>query len=220
MHPDDTALPIEFGLIGPVDAEQRVLLAFKQVERPRSERIFHAAIHMHRQAALSRQHFRRRGPSGPKRLPPDLGQSFPGEALAPDADPVLQRPPAALREIELAFARIDGERARRLARRIIDLLAGEPGHVDFIVETAWGRIVRIRVRRQKGLRVGRGRRAGQAERKIEQRLGRRLGRRDAHARKANEDETSHTQHGSPRSNSPHRTFEKTKSDRWFRKASP
>ena len=147
------------GLIGPVDAEQRVLLAFKQVERPRAERIFHAAIHMHRQAALSRQHFRWRGPSGPKRLPPDLGQSFPGEALAPDADPVLQRPTAALREIELAFARIDGERARRLARRIIDLLTGEAGHVDFIVETARRRVVGVRVRRHKGLRVGRRRRA-------------------------------------------------------------
>ena len=163
-------------------------------------------------------HFRRRSPSGPKRLSANLGFALPGEALSPDADAILERPSAALREIELAFARVDGERARRLARRIIDLLAGRAGHVDLIVVAARRRIVRIRVRRQKGLRIGRRRRPGQAERKIEQRFRRRFAGREAQARNADQDETSHTKHRLTRSNSRDRTFEKTKSDRCFRKA--
>src|SRR5271170_8196604 len=98
---------------------------------------------MHRQFVLPRQHFRRRGPSGPKRFSANLGFALPGEALSPDADAILQRSSGALREIELAFARVDRERARRFARRIIDLLPGRAAHVDVYVEATRSRIVRI-----------------------------------------------------------------------------
>ena len=131
---------------------------------------FHAAVHMHRQFVLPRQHFRRRGPSGPKRLSANLGFTLPGEALSPDADAILQRSSGALREIELAFARVDRERARGLARRIIDLLAGRAGHIDVFVEASRRRIVGSATRRQAGLRVRRRRSARQGKRKTEQGL--------------------------------------------------
>ena len=196
MHPDDTALPIEFGSLVPWMRNKRVLVVLKQVERARAERILHAPVHMHRQARLPRQHFRRRRPSGPERLAADLGLALPGEALAPDPDPVLQRPPVAQRQIELAFAGVDGERARRLAGRIADLLAGRAAHVDVFVEASRGRIVRIGVRGQIGLGIGGRRcRARQGERKIEQGLRRRLVVASASAQKADQDETSRSRHG-------------------------
>ena len=143
---------------------------------------------------LSRQHFRRRGPSGPKRFSANRGLALPGEALSPDADAILQRPAVALREIELPFACVDRKRASRLARGVVDLLAGRAGHVDFIVEASRRRIVRIRVRRQKGLRIGSGGRSGQTQRKIEEILRRRVGGREAQARNADQEKNTRPTH--------------------------
>src|ERR1700761_4507142 len=98
---------------------------------------------MHRQFMLPRQHLWRGRPSRPERLPANLRLALPGESLASDADPILQRPAPALGKIELALAGVDGDRARRFARRIIDLLAGGVGHVDLLVEAARSRIIRI-----------------------------------------------------------------------------
>src|SRR5580693_9123144 len=106
---------------------------------------------MIRQARLAGYHLRGRGPSRPERLSADFGHALPGEALAPDADPVLDRSPVAQGEKELAYPRIDGERARRLAGRIQDLFASGEAHIDVFVEASRSRIVRIGVRRQIGL---------------------------------------------------------------------
>ena len=77
MHLEDTALPIEFGPVGAVDAKQSVLFVLKQVERARSERVLHAAVHVRRQLWTTIQHFRGWRPSGPERLSTDFGHALP-----------------------------------------------------------------------------------------------------------------------------------------------
>ena len=201
MHPDETALPIELGSFVPWIRNNVSFSSLKQVEGPCAERVLHPAVHVLGQPGIAGQHFRRRRPSGPERLPADLGDALPGETLAADADPILKRPASALGEIELPLVRIDRERAWRLPGRILDLPASREAHVDVIVEASGRRIIRIGVWRQVGLRVLRRRsEAGKSKGEGRRGTGDAPARRKSNGCNANRDKkTSRANHQETRS---------------------
>ncbi len=80
-----------------------------------------------RQIGLAGDHFRRRGPIRPLRLLGDGLGARPGEAVAADADAVAHRLAIAEHQVEIGVRGIDDDGAGRLAGRIGDDLAAEPG---------------------------------------------------------------------------------------------
>src|SRR5690348_14142351 len=123
------------GLVGTVDAIERVDFALPKIERAGAERIFGAA--MHAVTASQRDHvladlgFAIEDVPGwipirPFLLVVDGGQAGPAIAFLADADLVLHRLAALLHGIEKMIGRIDHDRARPLARHIAHKLLGRP----------------------------------------------------------------------------------------------
>src|SRR5688500_13999829 len=73
------------GLVGAVDAEERVAAALMQVERAGAERIFGAAGHGDGEVGLALAHFGRRRPGRPFGLAADPGDAGPADPVAADA---------------------------------------------------------------------------------------------------------------------------------------
>src|ERR1700722_536543 len=109
-----------FGLVGAVDAEERVLAVGKEVERARTHRILWAAAHEIRDVAEPLMLAGGRRPGRPLDHVADLGDARPDERLLTHRDAVADRFAAGLHEIEEARVGIDNDRAGRLLAMIVD----------------------------------------------------------------------------------------------------
>ena len=98
------------GSFGAVDAVERRA----EIEGARAERVLEAAAHVPRQVGTAPQHLRRRAPIRPFALHRHGLGARPGEALAPDADAVLDRLAAPEHVVEPPLRGRDHDRARRL----------------------------------------------------------------------------------------------------------
>jgi hypothetical protein len=126
-------------LIGAVDPVERVLVALPQIKRAGADRVVRSAGHTEPalqlrhvlfQLRLSLQHFCGRIPIRPFLFAMNHGQARPAEALAADTDPVADRLPATLHQIEEMTARIDNDCAGRRGRGIGDH-ASRKGRIGF-----------------------------------------------------------------------------------------
>src|ERR1700674_5260855 len=100
-------LPDIFGLVGAVDAEQRVLAVGEQVHAARAHRILRTAGNDGRKWAEAFVLARGRGPGRPFRHLADLGDARPSLRLFADGDTVADRLPVRLDQIEKAVIGVD-----------------------------------------------------------------------------------------------------------------
>src|SRR4051812_30786784 len=110
------------GLVRAVDAVERGA----KIHRARAKRIVRTARHMARQVGAALEHFGRRHPVRPLRLPRDALDARPGEPGTADADAIADRLAVLLHQIEKAVWRIDDDRAggmRALVRDDLLLIA-------------------------------------------------------------------------------------------------
>src|SRR5580700_5759601 len=118
------------GLIGAVDAIERIAGALVEIHRSRTERVVEPARHAlgeFFELGLARDHLRWWRPGRPLRFAPHLRDAAPAEAFAPDADAITCGAPAAPHIEEMAARRIDDDGARPLMASIGHFLAQEGG---------------------------------------------------------------------------------------------